>query len=81
MPDPEPTLDAPRSAEWIVLDLLLERDEQRPWSVEELAREVGQPTAVADALNALYGAGLIHRTSDGFVFVTRAAARFHEIAQ
>jgi hypothetical protein len=47
---------------------------------QELEREVGNPVGVADAINALHDAGLIHRTSDGFVFVTRAAARFSQLA-
>lgn len=82
MPDTEPTSPAQptaRSAEWIVLDLLLDADEQRPWSVAELTREIGRPIDVADAIDALHGAGLIHRTGEGFVFVTRAAARFEQL--
>jgi len=79
MPDPEPTPHTPRSAEWIVLDLLLERDEQRPWAVEEVARAIDNPVAAADAIANLQAAGLVHRTSDGFVFVTRAAAHFNEL--
>jgi predicted transcriptional regulator len=79
MPDEERAGPVESTAEWIVLDLLLDREEQRPWSVEELAREVGRPLDVADAVAALHGAGLIHRTADGFVFVTRAAVRFDQL--
>lgn len=82
MPETEPTprvQSAGQSAEWIVLDLLLDADERRPWSVAELTREIGRPIDVADAIDALHGAGLIHRTSEGFVFVTRAAARFEQL--
>ena len=59
--------------------LLLNQDDQRPWSTDELIREIGRPLEVADAIDNLHGAGLIHRTSDGFVFVTRAAARFDKL--
>jgi predicted transcriptional regulator len=82
MPDAEPTQPAAArsaGAEWVVLDLLLDADEQRPWSVAELVREVGRPVNVADAIDALHGAGLVHRTSDDFVFVTRAAVRFDQL--
>jgi predicted transcriptional regulator len=82
MPDEQPSrppADKAAGAEWIVLDLLLDHDEQRPWSVEEMVREIGRPVDVADAVDALHGAGLIHRTTDGFVFATRAAVRFSQI--
>jgi hypothetical protein len=69
------------SAEWVVLDLLADAEIQRPWSLEEVAREIGSPIAAADALDALHAAGLAHRTTDGFVFATRAAVRYHEITE
>jgi hypothetical protein len=84
MPDEQPSRTPSHRSErtdWVVLDLLLDRDEQRPWSVEELVREIGRPVDVADAVDALQGAGLIHRTTDGFVFVTRAAVRYSQIAE
>jgi hypothetical protein len=68
------------ASEWLVLDILLHEDTQRLWSAAELARELSQ-IDTASALDNLHGAGLIHRTQDGFVFLTRAAAHFHEIAQ
>ncbi len=71
----------PYADEWTILDLLLERGEQRHWSIEELAREIGGLVAATDAVAGLQAAGLVHRTSDNFVFVTRAAAHFHEIAE
>jgi hypothetical protein len=74
MPRSEPT-------EWVLLDLLVDADAQRPWSLEEIIREIGSPIAAADALDSLHAAGLVHRTVDGFVFATRAAIRYHEIAE
>ncbi|HSZ05433.1 MAG TPA: hypothetical protein VK778_09565 [Solirubrobacteraceae bacterium] len=60
-----------------VLGLLIHRDEQRPWSKDEIDREIGQNTI--DSLNRLYGAGLIHRL-DGFVWATRAAIMADDLA-
>jgi hypothetical protein len=55
----------------------MEPDVQRPWSREEIDREIGSDTT--DSLNRLYGVGLIHRL-DGFVWVTRAAIAAEEMA-
>jgi hypothetical protein len=60
-----------------ILGLLMEPDVQRPWSREEIDREIGSDTT--DNLNRLYGVGLIHRL-DGFVWVTRAAIAAEGIA-
>jgi hypothetical protein len=60
-----------------VLDLLLHQT--TPWAIGELERQIGNTLAVADALDRLYGDGLIHRLSDGFVFATRAATRTAEL--
>jgi hypothetical protein len=60
-----------------ILGLLIDPDVQRPWSREEIDREIGSDTT--DSLNRLFGAGLIHRL-DGFVWVTRAAIAAEEIA-
>jgi len=60
-----------------ILGLLLGNDEQRPWSVEEIEREIGSNTT--DSLARLYGGGLIHRL-DGFVWATRAAVMADEIS-
>jgi hypothetical protein len=55
-----------------VLALLVDGDAQRLWSVEEVAREIGD--GARDALARLHGAGLVHRL-EGFVFAARAALR------
>ncbi len=49
------------------------------WSVEDLGRHLGDPSGASDAVYGLRTAGLVHQTSDGFVFATRAADRLVEI--
>jgi hypothetical protein len=59
-----------------ILGLLMMATSHRPWSFDEIAREIGEnPT---DSLNRLYGGGLIHRL-DGFVWASRAAVMADEI--
>jgi hypothetical protein len=57
-------------AEDAVFMLLTTRDEQRPWSLHEVALEVGDDAE--DAVRNLRGAGLVHELQ-GFVWATRAA--------
>jgi hypothetical protein len=60
-----------------VLGLLVNADEQRLWSFEEIEREMGSnPT---DSLNRLYGGGLIHRLDKRFFWASRAALMSDEI--
>lgn len=47
---------------------------QSLWSVPEIGREL-ETTEPMVLIRPLLQAGLIHRTTDGFVFATRAAAR------
>ena len=61
-----------------ILGSLLDPHEQRPWSVEEVAREIGNPVAVHDSLRQLQGVGLIHRCGE-FVWATRAALAAHKL--
>jgi hypothetical protein len=83
MPDEQPTLNDSEQAEYAsdetVLDLLILGDSQRPWTTRELALEIGSQPIVEDAIANLYAAGLIHKTSDGFVFAARPVIRYHEI--
>ncbi|HXN38806.1 MAG TPA: hypothetical protein VN892_12270 [Solirubrobacteraceae bacterium] len=76
MPDENPILDQERKYDAIEIDviyLLTAPDEHPPiWSVADVGRqmETGDPMAV---LRPLCCAGLIHRTTDDFVFATPAA--------
>jgi hypothetical protein len=83
MPDEQPTpINEPddTTIESGILDRLIHPDDQRPWSVEELIRDIGARLGVMDAIASLHGLGLIHRTSDDLVFATRAAVRANELA-
>lgn len=51
---------------------MLSDDAQRPWSVDEVARELGDPIKTVDRVARLYGAVLIHRCGE-FVWASRAA--------
>jgi hypothetical protein len=62
--------DQEQQTDAALLELLLIGDDQRPWSVDEIEREIGKEAA--DSLNRLYGGGLIHRL-DRFVWPTKAA--------
>jgi len=52
--------------------MLVGEDAQRPWSLDEVARELGDSVRATDALNRLHAAGLVHRIGD-FVFAARPA--------
>lgn len=63
-----------------IMAMLLAHDAQRPWTPDEIAREIGDRLAVADSLRRLHGGGLIHRL-DRFVFATRAALASDQLAR
>jgi hypothetical protein len=73
--------DAPQRREEcidsVVLDFML-TGPSCPWSLQELARELGNPADAEDAVARLAGAGLVHRLGE-FVFPTRAARRAEEV--
>jgi len=62
-----------------VLSMLVHDPAQGLWAVDEVVREIGDGSAVADSLARLYGAGLVHRL-EGFVFATRPALRAEQLA-
>jgi hypothetical protein len=64
--------------QFVVLALLLDPECPGPWSVGELACEVGCETAAAEAVVRLHAAGLAHHVQ-GFVWPSRAASRFCQL--
>ncbi len=67
-------------ADEMVLDMLLDVEWQRPWSVDEIARELGDPVEADDCLGRLTRAGFVHRL-DGLVFASRAALHAVKLAR
>ncbi len=61
----------------VVLDFML-CGSAYPWSVSEIARELGNAPDARDAVTGLTGTGLVHRL-DEFVFPTRTARRAEEL--
>jgi hypothetical protein len=49
-----------------------------PWTIEEIARELGDETNAADAIRRLTRTGLLHHAGD-FVLPTRTARRAHAL--
>jgi hypothetical protein len=78
MPDEHPTLrerDDIAAVQRDILYLITEPEDNQPlWTIQDLAREMDD-RAVIDKVNELHRAGLVHRTSDGYIFASRAAIR------
>jgi hypothetical protein len=72
---PEP---AGEPREHAIFALLVNREEQRPWSVLELELEIGSSIAVEDSLTRLHAVGLVHRCGE-FAWASRAALRADEL--
>lgn len=73
-PIPDP-LDRAREIEREILYLLTEPEDNQPlWTLEELAREMDEPE-ITSYVRMLQRSGLVHLTSDGYVFASRAAVR------
>jgi hypothetical protein len=64
--------------ELAILTKLADCDSQRPWSVAEVQREIGDPDMADIALARLHRVGLIHRCGE-FVFATRAGVRANQL--
>jgi hypothetical protein len=82
MPDAQPSRTPAEDElydDWAILEQLIDLDEQRPLSVEELIRERGDTVAAIDAISRLQRAGLVHRSTDDLISATRAAIRFQQI--
>lgn len=62
-----------------VLTMLVDNDNHRPWSVQEVTAEIGDALVVTDCLDRLSAGGLVHRL-EGFVCATRAAVRAGRLA-
>jgi hypothetical protein len=79
-PIPMSVTEQEKHTDGVILSFLLADDAQRPWSEEEVAREIEDPIAASDSLKRLARGGLVHRLN-GFVFASRAAQVAEEIAQ
>jgi hypothetical protein len=67
--------------DWSVLSLLLAPDGHAGlWSVEELGRMLQDQVQAVDSVGRLLRDGLVDQNGN-FVFATRAATRFNEIAE
>ncbi len=63
-----------------LLYLLTDPDCVQPiWSVDDLGRALERPSRALEVVRGLHRAGLIHKTSDGYVFATRAGVRMAQI--
>lgn len=78
MPDEQPTpehADPYRQHELEIIYLLTDPDGNQPlWTLEDLAREMDERDIVP-YVRRLQEAGILHRTSDGHIFASRAAVR------
>jgi hypothetical protein len=78
IPDPARAYDL---MERDVLYLLTEPGDCQPiWSAEDIGREIESKEPMTP-IRGLLRAGLIHRTSDGFVFASRAGVRMAQLVE
>jgi len=74
-PSPDPVLESDELQRDILYLITEPGDNQPIWSIEDIGRAMDRPLDAADAVADLRAAGLVHRTSEGYVFATRAAVR------
>jgi hypothetical protein len=78
MPDSQPTpnlAERARQLELEIIYLLTDPDDNQPlWTLEDLGRELDE-AEIIDYVRPLQQSGLVHRTTDGHVFASRAAVR------
>lgn len=81
MPDRDDTRTPAEHADMSEKEVLylLTGDDLPVWSVDDIGRAIGNQLDAIDAVGNLAAAGLIHQTSDGFIFATRAASRMVEM--
>lgn len=77
MPDDEPTDEDVRSFDELERDVLhaLTIEQAGVWSVDDLGHSINSQIGAVDAVAGLLRAGLIHKTTDGFVFASYAGHR------
>ena len=63
-PRSQPTLYLIAPAEWTVLDLLLNREGEHPYTAWEIAQVIGSAYLTFQALDTLTRAGLISRSAN-----------------
>ncbi len=78
-PTQAPADREPVRLESAVMLLPLQTGHSWPWSMQEIARELGNELLAADAVVGLHAAGLVNRL-DEFVSPTRSATRFRRLA-
>jgi hypothetical protein len=83
MPDENPTRAPADDLDAIERDVLYLltgwRDGQPIWSLDDLSRDIQDSDSTDIAVRGLLRAGLLHKTTDGFIFASRAGVRFVQL--